>query len=211
MTQRLAILGGTFDPIHIGHLAIAEDVCYAIRAERVLFVPAAHQPLKAQAHRASPEDRLTMVQRAVADNPRFTVSDIEIRRGGLSYTVDTIRELRTSAPNDELFFIAGADAAVDLLRWVQVERLLEMCRIVIVQRPGTILDLAQLFTALPFARERVIFVEGPALTISASEVRQRLAEGRPVRYHLPPAVYQYIQEHRLYQHADATDSTRTAG
>lgn len=202
--RRIALLGGTFDPIHIGHLAIAEDVRVAVDAACVLFIPAAQQPFKAGARTTPAAHRLAMTQLATADNAGFAVSDIEIRRGGLSYTVDTVDELRTSYPGDELLFIVGADAAADLPRWHAVERLLSLCRIVLVDRPGYSVDLDTLYAQLPAARERILRVAGPALTISASELRARMAEGRPVRYQLLPPVLRYIEAQRLYREpADA--------
>ncbi|HEX6290893.1 MAG TPA: nicotinate-nucleotide adenylyltransferase [Herpetosiphonaceae bacterium] len=210
MLARIALLGGTFDPIHIGHLAIAEDVRFALNADRVLFVPAAQQPLKSYQHTASAPDRLEMTRLAVADNPAFAVADIEIRRGGLSYSVETVAQIGAEYPKAELFFIVGVDAAATLPQWFQVERLLHLCRIAIVERPGYIFDPQALFEALPLARERTVLVPGPALDISASEVRQRLRAGRPVRYHLPAAVSQYIEQRGLYREASPHDPTRTA-
>lgn len=208
MLPRIVILGGTFDPIHIGHLAIAEDVRYTLGASHVLFVPAAQQPLKSYQHRASAADRLTMAQLATADNPAFTVSDIEIRRGGLSYTVETVAAIHAEQPDAEIFFTVGVDAAVTLPKWFEVERLLGLCRVVIVERPGYSFDPQALFAELPAARERIIVIPGPALDISASEVRQRLSEERPIRYHLPVAVREYIEEHGLYQDPLRDDITQ---
>lgn len=207
MTSRIAILGGTFDPLHIGHLAIAEDVRYALQVTQVVFIPAAQQPLKAGLQTASATDRLAMVRLGTADNPAFTVSDLEIRRGGLSYTVETVAWLHQQHPECELFFIVGADAVADLPRWRDVARLLQLCRLVIVERPGYPLDLEELFRLLPTARQRILAVVGPALAISASELRERLRTGRPVRYHLPAPVRQYIEQHGLYQDR-ADDATR---
>lgn len=199
MTSSIAVLGGTFDPLHIGHLAIAEDVRYTIDAEHVIFIPAAQQPFKTHTPTTPATDRLAMVRLGTADNPAFVVSDLEIRRGGLSYTVETIEQLRAEYSQHELFFIIGADAVAGLPRWHQIGRLLELCRLVLVARPGYQPDLEALFAEIPAARSRVLPVAGPALDVSASELRQRLRSGRPVRYHLPPPVRQYIQEHRLYQ------------
>lgn len=204
MQGRIAILGGTFDPVHIGHLALAADVRHTLAADMVLFVPTAQQPLKAQAHAASALDRLAMARLATSDNEHFAVSDVEIRRGGLSYTVDTLAQLREEHPDAELWFIVGADAAVDLPRWHDVRRLLRLCRLAIVARPGYTLDHAALFAALPEAEDRIEFVAGPALDISASELRARLRSGAPVRYHLPPAVRAYIAQHGLYRNDHAT-------
>ncbi len=199
MSQRVAILGGTFDPIHLGHLAIAADVQHAIQADRVLFVPAAQQPFKVGVPVTPATDRLQMARAAVADNPAFEVSTIEIDRGGVSYTTDTVAQLRELLPATELFLIVGADAATDLPRWHQAERLIRLCRVVIVARPGYQVDMNRFYAELPAARERLLLVPGPAFNISASEIRQRIREGRPVRYHLPSAVYTYLRQRRLYE------------
>jgi nicotinate-nucleotide adenylyltransferase len=209
MTPRMAILGGTFDPIHLGHLAIAEDVRFALNAEHVLFIPAAQQPFKIGRPMTPAADRLAMTQLATTDNPAFAVSDVEIRRGGVSYTVETLEQLHQEHPLTELYFIVGADAAPDLPKWFKIARLLQICRIVVVRRPGYPLDLETLFAALPPARDRIAVVDGPALDISASELRQRLTSGRPVRYHLPVAVWRYIEEHGLYQDEYRDDATRS--
>lgn len=198
MTQCLALLGGTFDPIHSGHLAIAEDVRVALHADRVVFIPAAQQPFKAGQRVTSAEARLAMVRLAIADNPAFAVADYEVRRGGVSYTVDTVATFRAEYPEAELYFIVGADAALDLPRWREIDRLLTLCRFVIVQRPGFMLDLDQLRRDLATTEDRVRTIAGPAFDISATELRNRLHNGLPVRYHLPPAVWQYIQRHNLY-------------
>lgn len=209
MLPRIVILGGTFDPIHIGHLAIAEDVRYALGASHVLFVPAAQQPLKSYQHRASATDRLAMTRLATADNPAFSVSDIEIRRGGVSYTVETVAEIHTQHPEAEIFFTVGVDAAVSLPKWREVERLLSLCRIVIVERPSYTFDPEALFAELPAARERILVIPGPIFDISASEIRLRLSRGRPIRYHLPAAVREYIEAHSLYQEAPRDDITQS--
>ncbi len=202
MTGRIAILGGTFDPIHFGHLAIAEDVRVALQAARVLFVPTAQQPFKTGVRNAEARHRLAMVQLAVADNPHFAVSAIEIQRGGISYTVETVAQLREYYPGDALCFIVGADAAADLHRWFDVERLLQLCQIAVVERPGYTLDLPALYAMLPAARGRIIPLAGPAFNISATELRERLVRGQPIRYHVPSAVRHYIEQHGVYGKVD---------
>lgn len=200
MTQCLAIFGGTFDPIHVGHLAIADDARWALGADQVLFVPAAQQPLKrGQVSGASAEDRLRMVELAVADNPQFAVSDAEVRRGGMSYTVDTVAAIKQEFPTTELFFVLGADAVALLPRWHRIEMLIAMCRFAVLRRPGVTLALDDLIATLPTLRDRVTVIDGPLLTISATEVRQRVQQGQPVRYHLPYAVWEYIEQHNLYK------------
>ena len=199
MSEHLAILGGTFDPIHVGHLAIAEDARWQLGLNRVFFVPAARQPLKAHLHIATATDRLAMVRLATSDNPAFAVCDLEVRRGGRSYTVDTVAALQEEYPNAAFTFLAGADVVADLHRWYRIERLLELCRFAFVGRPGYVIDLERLYAAVPAARDRVRILEGPNLDISASELRVRRERGAPIRYQVPDAVLQYIEAHGLYR------------
>jgi nicotinate-nucleotide adenylyltransferase len=199
VTERLAILGGTFDPIHFGHLAMAEEVCWQLDVARIFFVPAAQQPLKAWKHIASAEDRLAMVRLAIADNPSFDVCDLEIRRGGPSFTVDTLATLREASPHAEWIFVAGADILRDLPRWHAIDRLFELCRFAIVTRPGHPIDFDQLYQMLPVARGHVTEVGGLHLDISATDLRERLVRGAPVRYQMPDAVVDYIQQHGIYR------------
>ncbi len=201
MSERIAILGGTFDPIHIGHLAIAEEVRWHLGA-RVFFVPAARQPFKANTHTARAADRLAMVRLAIAGNPAFAMCDLEVRRGGHSYTVDTVMTLRDEYPAAEFTFVAGADIVLDLHRWYQIERLLGLCRFAIITRPGYAADLQALHAVLPAAYERVSMIEGPSLDISATTLRDRLRRGAPVRYQIPEPVLEYIDAHGLYRTRD---------
>ena len=199
MSERLAIFGGTFDPIHFGHLALAEEVCWQLDVARVFFVPAAQQPLKAWKHVAPAEARLEMVRLATADNPSFAVCDLEIRRGGRSYTIDTVTSLREEFPTAEWSFVAGADVLRDLPRWHAIGRLLELCRFAIVTRPGHQVDLEGLYKALPGARGRVETVGNLHLEISSTDIRDRLSRNAPTRYQMPDVVIHYIQEHELYR------------
>lgn len=195
---RLGIFGGTFDPIHIAHLRMAEEAREQLALERVLFVPNRVSPLKAGAPPASPPARLEMVRLAIQDNPAFLVSDIEIARSGLSYTVDTLRALRGEYSGESLFFLTGMDAVRDLPRWHEPETLLELARIVAATRPGAEKEAA--LAALPAAwRERVAFIEMPGLDISGTSLRARVRAGRSIRYLVPPTVENYIRERGLYQ------------
>jgi nicotinate-nucleotide adenylyltransferase len=198
MTTRIGIFGGTFDPIHYGHLAIAEEARVLLGFDRVLFVPAAQQPLKRNGHMATPAQRLEMARLACAGNPAFVVSPIEIERQGPSYTVDTLKALRAAGP-DELHFILGADAAAELHRWHAAREIVVLAWIVAVERPGFKLDIAALERKLPGIGERLTLLEGPQMDIASSVLRQRSAAGQPVRYQLPDAVAEYIVEHRLYR------------
>jgi nicotinate-nucleotide adenylyltransferase len=198
MSRRIGILGGTFDPIHYGHLAIAEEARVMLGLDRVLFIPAARQPLKQSGHIATPEQRLTMAQLACDTNPAFEVSRVELDRPGLSYTLTTLEALQASTPG-ELHFILGADALADLPRWYGVTALVELARIVAVSRPGFTPDLTHLSQSLPALIARLTLLEGPQLDISSTALRQRIATGRPIRYQTPDAVVAYIAEQGLYR------------
>src|SRR4051794_7752945 len=154
VSERLAIFGGTFDPIHYGHLAIAEEVRWALATTRVLFVPTSQQPLKTTTHIATAVQRLEMVRLATADNSGFAIHDLEIRRGGRSYSFDTVVALQAEYPAAELFFVIGADLLSDLSRWYAIDRLLALCRFVVMTRPGYQIDLDYLYTVLPSSRGR---------------------------------------------------------
>jgi nicotinate-nucleotide adenylyltransferase len=210
--RRVGILGGTFDPIHYGHLVIAEQVREALELDRVLFVPAAIPPHKPEAVLAPATDRAAMVELAIAGNPAFTISRIELERDGPSYTVDTVGELVDEAARQgvarDFFFILSAEALTGLDAWHEPLRLMSLCRLAVVPRPGAPLpDGAWLESHLPAAAgasagagvDRVVCVETVPLAHSASDVRTRAAAGRSIRYLVPPAVEAYIREHRLYR------------
>lgn len=198
MKQRIGVLGGTFDPIHYGHLAIAEEARAALGMAEVLLVPAGRQPLKHGAHVATPEQRLAMTRLACADNPALRVSPVEVERPGLSYTATTLEQL-AGETGAELHFILGADTLADLHRWHRAADILALARLVAMTRPGYTPDLDALDQRLPGASARITLVEGPRLEISSSEIRRRLAEGRPVRYLLPDPVIAYIEANELYR------------
>jgi nicotinate-nucleotide adenylyltransferase len=198
MTARIGILGGTFDPIHYGHLAIAEEARLALQLDRVLFVPAAQQPLKRGAHVATPEQRFAMVRLACAPNRAFEVSRIELERPGPSFTLTTLEAL-LAAGIGELFFILGEDALADLTRWHGAAQVVELAHIIAVGRPGSAPDHTQIIHMLPALRERLTVLPGPALDISSTALRRRVGAGQPIRYQTPDAVVAYIDEHSLYR------------
>lgn len=199
--RRVGILGGTFDPIHYGHLVIAEDCRDQLRFDLVLFVPAGDPPHKRHRVVTPAADRVAMVERAIAGNPGFGLSRIEVERPGPSYSVDTVRSLRAELGAEaELFFIIGNDSLADLPTWHEPERLLDFCTVVAVNRPGYPgFDLAQLEPALPGASRRILRVEVPGLNLTSSGLRARVAAGRTITYLVPDAVRDYIREHRLYR------------
>lgn len=199
--NRIGIMGGTFDPIHVGHLAIAEAVREEFSLRQVLFIPANIPPHK-QGRRIVPAaQRLAMVKLATADNAAFTVLDIELKRDGPSYTVDTLDELRRGAyPAEEFYFITGTDAADELATWYKPTEILAKCHIVVTSRPGVEFDSDKLAGDLGVGvYEKVHRLTTPRLEISSTDIRRRLAAGRSVRYLLPEAVRQFIYHEGLYQ------------
>ncbi len=198
--MRLGVLGGTFDPIHFGHLLAAEEARVTLGLERVLFAPAGDPPHK-QGHVISPvTHRLAMVRLAIADNPAFAVTTVDTDRPGPHYTVDTIRLLREEWGTgvDETFFLMGADSLTQLLTWHQPDRLVELCHLAVMARPGYRPDLTGLRSSLPGLVARLEWVEMPVLDISASDLRRRVCQGRSIRYQVPEAVAAYVAEHGLY-------------
>lgn len=199
MARRVGVLGGTFDPVHIGHLAIAEEARVRVHLDIVLLIPARVQPLRQQERVSSPEHRAAMLERAVLSNPAFALSRVEFERPGPSYTVDTIALLRERNPrHSEFFFILGIDALAELPHWKEPERLLTFCQITAFQRPGHDFDPRNLFLQIPLLRERLTLHEGPRLEISSTELRRRVRQGLPIRYLVPDTVDEYIHSHRLY-------------
>lgn len=197
-TGRTGILGGSFDPIHYGHLAIAEEARVVLRLQRVLIIPAGEQPLKPGGSVASSVHRLAMARLACAGNPFFEVSSIEIDRPGPSYTYVTLQILHDQG-FDDLYLILGADSVTDLPRWHEVRRILKLARIVGMSRPGASFDLAHLAQILPGLMERLIVIDGPRLDISSTDLRLRVAQGRPIRYQTPDSVVAYIETNGLYR------------
>ena len=199
--MKLGILGGTFDPIHLGHLIIAEEAISSLGLDRVLFVPAGDPWMKADTTIAPRQHRLAMVVAAVGDNQKFKVSPSELERFGPSYTVETLEEFGEDyGLQTELFFIIGADALKDFGKWHEPERVLELCMLAVVGRPShEALDLSPLETILPGIGERVALVDDVAIGVSATDIRERVAEGRSIKYLVPPIVEAYIQEHGLYK------------
>jgi len=194
----VGIFGGTFDPIHHGHLAIAEEARETLGLERVLFIPAAEPPHKPGRPVAPAAHRLAMVELAIADNPAFAGSDVELVRGGASYTVDTLEALRADGLV-EPWLILSAEALAGFPTWREPERVLDLARLAIVPRAGhEVLDAAWLEARFPGCGTRAAFLPGPLLPISGSVVRRRAAVGRSVRYLVPDAVAAYITQHRLY-------------
>jgi nicotinate-nucleotide adenylyltransferase len=196
---RIGVMGGTFDPIHHGHLVAASEVQSWFDLDEVVFVPTGQPYQKAQRSVSPAEHRYLMTVIATASNPRFTVSRVDIDRGGPTYTIDTLSDLNQVFPDAELYFITGADALTDILGWRSADELFELAHFVGCTRPGYAMDQSSL-TGMP--HDRVAIVEIPALAISSTDCRERTARGEPVWYLVPDGVVQYITKHRLYRSTD---------
>ena len=201
LTGATGVFGGTFDPIHLAHLAVAEAARDAFGLRRVLFIPAAQPPHKPGRDISPVEDRLAMVEAAVEGNPAFEVSRLEIERSGPSYTVDTLTALCEAAPGDRLALILSAESYSEFGSWHEPRRILDLAALVVAPRVGYAdADPDLIARQFPEARATIAFMDGPRIRLSASEIRQRAADGRSVRYLVPDAVATYIGDHDLYQH-----------
>ena len=191
MSRRVGVMGGTFDPIHHGHLVAASEVAQSYGLDEVVFVPTGEPTYKSVVTPA--EHRYLMTVIATASNPRFTVSRVDIDRGKPTFTIDTLRDIRRERPEAELFFITGADAIAQILSWKDVAELWELAHFVAVSRPGHVLSIH----GLP--EQDVSLLEVPALAISSTDCRDRVRRGFPVWYLVPDGVVQYISKHHLYR------------
>src|SRR5690606_22490246 len=191
--RRIGIMGGSFDPIHMGHLVTAEQARADLELDEVIFVPAG-APWQKGKHVTPPEHRYLMTVLATAANPAFSVSRLEVDRAGPSYTVETLRAVRGRLPDEEIFFITGADAILNILTWKDAEECLRLAEFVAATRPGHHLEALEAVGL----RDRLTVLDVPALAISSTDVRERFAQGRPVRYLIPQAVEEYARKHGLY-------------
>jgi nicotinate-nucleotide adenylyltransferase len=209
--MRVGVLGGTFDPVHYGHLLIAEEALACLQLSRVLFVPAKNPPHKLGQQHTRAEQRLQMVQLAVASNPGFCVSDIDLRRPGPSYTADTLAALQEElGPEAELYFVMGLDSLAALLTWRRPAEIIQRARLVAASRPGYAADLQALETALPGIAARTHLLSTPEIGIASHDLQRRVRQGLPIKYQVPEAVEAYIAEHRLYCDAPAAPLSMTA-
>jgi nicotinate-nucleotide adenylyltransferase len=197
---RLGVMGGTFDPVHHGHLVAASEVASVFDLDEVVFVPTGRPWQKSYRTVSEPEHRYLMTVVATASNPRFTVSRVDIDRPGPTYTIDTLRELQEQRPGAELYFITGADALQQILEWKNSEKLFSLAHFIGVTRPGHRLS------GVGLPPERVSLVEVPAMAISSTDCRARVAKGEPVWYLVPDGVVQYINKHKLYRQLDGLGS-----
>ena len=197
--ERIGVMGGTFDPIHHGHLVAASEVQAWFDLDEVVFVPTGAPWQKADREVTEPEHRYLMTVIATAANPRFTVSRVDIDREGPTYTIDTLRDLSLVHPNADLYFITGADALAEIFTWRNADELFALARFVGCTRPGYTMD-AETLDSIP--SDRVTMVEIPALAISSTDCRTRKRRGEPVWYLVPDGVVQYIAKHDLYPATD---------
>lgn len=194
--MRLGLFGGTFDPPHVGHLALAEACREGAGLDRVIWIPAAVNPHKRGRSQTPAADRLAMVRAATESHDQFEVSDLEIEREGVSYTVDTLREIARQRPEDELFWIVGGDSLASFPTWREPEAISALAHLLAYRRGGHPLEL----TALPdWMDGHYTVIDGPALEVSSTEIRQRLAAGRSVRYLVPDPVLAIVRERGLYR------------
>jgi nicotinate-nucleotide adenylyltransferase len=197
---RIGVLGGTFNPPHMGHLVCGQEAYLQLELDRVILMPARMPPHKAVEEEPGPEHRLALCRLAVAgDEQRFEVSDLEMTRDGASYTVDTLQELHSRAPDNELFLIVGGDIAAGLPKWREPERVLALATLAVAKRRGT--PQAEVEEALHSLRggERCRFFEMPTIGLSSTMLRHRVCSGTPIKYLVPDAVCSYIENHRLYR------------
>ncbi len=204
--MRLGFFGGSFDPIHFGHLLLAEYCCDRAKLDRVLFVPAATSPLKPYGPAASDKQRVEMIKLAIGGNERFELCLDEIQRGDISYTVDTLEAIRNRCSKNELFLIMGADSIADFQEWKQPRRICELALPLVVARRGfdaSVEPLRAFMTEQCFAQVCALQVEFPLIEISSTEIRLDVCRGNSIRYRLPRAVEKYIETNRLYVDGEA--------
>lgn len=203
--SRLGILGGSFDPIHIGHLIVAEILAYELALEHVIFLPAGQPPHKPAQTLAPNADRLRMIELSIEGVPEFTISTLDLDRPGPSYTVDTLEQLRSlTGPAVELYFLMGMDSLRDFPGWHRPARIAELARLGVARRPGVDVSPREVEILVPAARGRIDIIDVPLIDISSSDIRDRVRTGRPYRFQVRPAVAQYIQDAGLYRQVPST-------
>ena len=197
--RRVGIYGGTFDPIHIGHLVIASKIQATLHLDEVVFVPAGIPPHKDPALVTPASDRLAMLRLAIADNPTFTVDTLELDRDGRSFTADTLRTFREREPDADLWFIMGGDSLADLHTWRSPATIASLTRLAVARRPGWDTDIEAANRRTPATTGRIDLIDTPLIDIASHEIRARVRDGQPVRYLIPDSVLEYIRENGLYR------------
>jgi nicotinate-nucleotide adenylyltransferase len=195
---RLGILGGTFNPPHLGHLICAQEAYLQLGLDRVVFIPAARSPFKTDEEEPGAAHRLELCRAAVLGDPRFEVSAVELERPGPSYTVDTLDLLHSQAPDNELFLIVGGDVAAGLPGWREPERVLSLARLAVAERGGTVRDSVEAAVSGLAGGDRTQFFRMPRVEVSSTMIRERVRAGTPIAYLVPERVGGYIEEHNLY-------------
>ena len=196
MLKKIGILGGTFNPVHKGHLRLAQDALKKFELDCVFFIPCARPPHKRPDRLAPAKHRMAMLKALLKDDPRFVVSDIEIKRGGISYSIDTVRRLKRLHPNTEVYFIIGGDSINELTFWRRIRELQKLCTFIATSRPG--------FRAR--GSSKVKMFRGHRVDVSSSEIRKRVSEGKSIRRLVPAAVDRYIRSRCLYQTKESSRS-----
>jgi len=194
--QKIGLFGGTFDPVHTGHLILAEFIREAAGLSKIYFIPTKIHPLKNNRHIQTAQHRLKMLEMATGDNPDFLISDFELQQPGTSYTIDTVKSFRQQYPPDnfELYFLVGADNLDQFHLWKQPDELVKLCQFILFGRPGYEISAGANSYASTFR-----FIEAPLLEISSTEIRKRVRQGLSIRYLVPPGVEDYIKKHTLYE------------
>jgi nicotinate-nucleotide adenylyltransferase len=192
--RKIGILGGTFDPIHMGHLVLAEQVREELKLDRVIFIPCFSPPHKTPHQQSPAKNRFEMTKLAIEGNSFFSISDAELKRGGLSYTIDTLREFKNQYPDSQIYFITGSDVVDELSTWKDPKEIYRLAKVVIATRPGF-----DDFDPENHFLRKSIAVEITGLDISSSEIRKKVEEGRSIRYLVPPKVEEYIGREELYR------------
>lgn len=205
---RLGIFGGTFDPVHTGHLIVATELQFALNLDQVRFVPSGNPPHKADQEVSANADRLAMLELAIAGNPSFAISTLELDRSGPSYTADLLATLHTGLPDTQLVFLMGEDSLRDLPTWHRPDEIVALAELGVAIRPEIETDLEEIFQRLPGARGRITIVETTLIGISSSALRQRVRDGAPIRYQVPAAVEEYIMTSGIYRRTAVQSSKR---
>jgi nicotinate-nucleotide adenylyltransferase len=189
--KRIGLFGGTFDPIHMGHLIVAEWITDSLELDKTIFIPNNIHPFRKRSDITGSQHRLKMVEKAIQEFPRFDVSDLELRNEGVSYTIDTLHYFISEYPESNIYYIMGADNLKDFTSWKQPHEILKLVNLVVYNRPGIEINES-------LEHERMILIDSPFIDISSTHVRHRIREHRAFRSLVPPEVYRYITEHKLY-------------
>ena len=199
--MRIGVFGGSFDPVHLGHLILAENCRQQANLDQVLFIPCAMSPHKRDGAHGTDRQRLEMLDLAIGGHRDLVRSDMEIKRGGVSYTIDTLRELEESQPDNEWFFLMGADSLESFSSWKEPDEILKLAKPIVVGRPGSEIDLGSLEknSSADYVKSlRELVVESPLIEISSSNIRQRVAESKSIRFLVPRSIEQYIVTQKMY-------------